>query len=60
MCYPKEHKVSLQGLYRSLNPATGYATRLNKALEALWDTADPHPDHHLPITSIMEQQPTAR
>ena len=55
----EEHKDSLHLQYRSLNPAS-LRNRLDKALQALWDTADPHPDHHLPVTSIMEQRPTAQ
>ena len=54
-----EQRTSLQRLYRSLNPVS-LRKQLDKALAALWDTADPHPDHNLPVTSIMRQRPSPR
>ena len=55
----QEQTDNLQRLYRSLNPVS-LRNRLDKALEALWDSADPHPDHPLRVTSLMEQRPTPR
>ena len=47
MCYPKITK-SASNYITGLSTPHRYATRLNKALEALWDTADPHPDQPPP------------
>ena len=37
-----DRRASLQQLYRSLNPVS-LRRQLDKALEALWDTAELHP-----------------
>ena len=44
-----DDRDALQRLYRSLNPVR-LKRQLDSALEALWVTADPHPDRRRSVT----------
>ena len=48
-----EERETLDRRYRTLNPVRLKA-RLDAALEALWATADRHPDHHRSVTVSSE------
>ena len=55
----EEEREVLARRYRSLNPVRLKA-RLDAALQALWATADRHPDHHRSVTVSSEATYTAR
>jgi hypothetical protein len=48
-----EAREALQRRYEGLNPVRLKA-QLDAALEALWTTAEPHPDYQLPVTRTFE------
>ena len=54
-----EEQESLQRRYESLNPVRLKA-QLDAALEALWATAEPHPDHQRPVTGTFAASMASR
>ncbi len=54
-----EAREALQRRYQALNPV-GLKAQLDAALEALWATAEPHPDHQRPVTGTFAASRASR